>query len=111
VTNAALIEALLRTPALTPAGPHARFLAPPSGYTRRAASAVDKLEAVSEEEQRRLTQQAHRNSDLQLRRQWGEAHEQITRALDDFAAVAPPTLTSSIRAVRRSADQLRRKLA
>jgi hypothetical protein len=59
-------------------------------------------EAVSEDEQAQLTQQAPRTTELQLRRQWGETHEAITAALDRFAAVDPPTLTSSIRAVRRS---------
>jgi hypothetical protein len=88
-----------------------RFLAPASGYTRRAAVAVDKLEAVSEEEQARLTQRAHRNATWRLQRQWDETHATITTELDRFAAVAPPTLASSIRAVRRSADQLGQKLA
>ena len=88
-----------------------RFLAPASGYTRRATVAVDKLEAVSADEQRRLTQLAHRNSELQLRQRWDETHEAITAALDRFSAVAPPTLQSSIRAVRRSAGQLGSKLA
>jgi hypothetical protein len=87
-----------------------RFLAPASGYTRRATVAVDKLEAVSADEQRRLTQLARRNSDLQLRRHWDETHATITNALDRFAAVAPPTLGSSIRAIRRATDQLGRKL-
>jgi hypothetical protein len=52
-----------------------RFSIPARASAFLSVTAVDKLEAVSEEEQRRLTQQAHRNSDLQLRRQWGEAHD------------------------------------
>jgi hypothetical protein len=79
-----------------------RFLAPVSGYTRRTIAAIDPLEAVSEDEQARLTRRAHRNAELQLRRQWYEAHEAITAALDGFAVVAPPPLASSIRAVAAS---------
>jgi hypothetical protein len=56
-----------------------RFLAPIGGYTRRTTIAIDKLEAVSEDEQARLTQRAHRTADQQLRRRWQETQRRSQR--------------------------------
>jgi ribosomal protein S12 methylthiotransferase accessory factor YcaO len=87
-----------------------RFLARGSGYVHSAAVAIDRLEAVSEAEQARLTRRAHERREAQLQRAWNETEATINRALDLFTASAPPTLQSSIRAVRRSAAELGRKL-
>jgi hypothetical protein len=87
-----------------------RFLAPALGYTTNHRAAIDPLEAVDEETQRRLTRQARDDERARLRDEWRLTHDAITQALDHFAVHAPRTLASSIRAVRRSADQLGAKL-
>jgi hypothetical protein len=62
------------------------------GYTSRAAEALPgEPEAVTAEEQRRQTQEAHRRDRLRIRREWENVHQAIDPPLRRFAEVAART--------------------
>lgn len=73
---------------------------------------MDKLEAVSEEEQARQTLRARRAEREHQRAAWEQAHDVITGALAAFrrSGRMSPGLSSSLRAVERAAEGVGRKL-
>ena len=89
-----------------------RYLGRTLGYA--SYPTVDGLEAVDEREQLRQTRAAHERWRRELQRTWGEAAATINEALDAFAAPAEVHhdhhVMSGVRAVRRSAQALGRRL-
>jgi hypothetical protein len=94
------------------AGDAPRYLARGGGYVASSAVAMDKLEAVSEEEQARQTLRARRAEREHQRAAWEQAHDVITGALAAFrrSGRMSPGLSSSLRAVERAAEGVGRKL-
>lgn len=97
-------------------GDAARLLAQRSehAYTADPYHALrDEPEAVSQAEQQRLSELAHRRDRERRRRDWDEARTKIDHALDEFAATVngDPPLHHALRAIRRSVEQVSRRLA
>jgi hypothetical protein len=84
------------------------------GYTDRAQSALPaEPEAVPADYQRHLTAQAHRRAENLVRREWQRTLVTINDALDRFASTcspAEPRIASGLRAIRRSAQALDRRI-
>src|SRR5205823_2202444 len=94
----------------------ARLLAARSefGYVDRLDQALhDEPEAISEHEQRVISQRARLDWLERRRRAWSEATAVIFPALDTFTATinGDAALQHAVRAVRRSADAVGRRLA
>jgi hypothetical protein len=92
-----------------------RFLAAQSqyGYTDRIDRALrDEPEAVTSEEQHRLTQEAHRRAGQRRLEAWVSTSSTINGALDAFVAAvgADPRLSSGVRNVRRVTAALGRQV-
>jgi hypothetical protein len=83
------------------------------GYTDRLQSALpEEPEAVSREEQTRLTLRVRRGEEERLREAWRAAHSGISDAIADFrsAGQLPPPVASDLRVIGRLADRLDRRL-
>ena len=74
---------------------------------------MDKLEAVSEEEQRRQTLKARRGEQERRVAAWKAAHGQIDGVLDRFvkeARLVDPRTISEARAIRSAARRIDQRL-
>ena len=80
-----------------------RYLARTVGYVDSSAIAMDKLECIDEEEQRRVTDDAHRRWRLQQQREWGKARHTILLGVERFKAsgFSDRRTMSDLRAVQR----------
>ena len=80
-----------------------RYLARTVGYVDSSAIAMDKLECIDEEEQRRVTDDAHRRWRLQQQREWGKAKREILAGVERFRSNGHPDrrTMSDLRAVQR----------
>jgi hypothetical protein len=101
---------------VTPGSDAPRLLARDStrGYTDRPYQALpDEPEAISESEQQLLTERSRREWQAARRERWAEARREIDSALDGFAATVngDAPLHHALRAVRRSAESVSRRLA
>jgi hypothetical protein len=88
------------------AGDEPRFLARGLGYVSSSAIAMDKLEAIDSEEQRRQTLASRRCEEQRERAAWVAARGQIVSAADDFGRVASPRFTGHLRALRRATQRI-----
>jgi hypothetical protein len=87
-----------------------RFIGP-IGYVSSPFIAVDPLEAVRSEEQERQSRDAHIHWTRERRRRWGAASTSINTVLDEFAqGGVDRRLESDLRAIRRGADRVGRRL-
>jgi hypothetical protein len=80
-----------------------RFLARQLGYVNASEIAMDKLECIGEDEQRRQTEDAHRRWRLQQQREWGKARREILAGVEHFRNNGSPDrrTISDLRAVQR----------
>jgi hypothetical protein len=89
-----------------------RFLAKGLGYVRSGAIAMDKVEAVSEGEQRRQTDAAHRRWRLQQAREWGQARREILSGVERFKhnGHPDPRLLHDLRGIERGVERVDRRV-
>jgi hypothetical protein len=83
------------------------------GYTDRIDQALpEEPEAVSAEEQRRMTELARRRDGQRRRAAYVALNATVNAALDGFVAVAgkDPKLAHAVRAVRRTTAAVRREV-
>jgi hypothetical protein len=89
-----------------------RFLAKGLGYVRSGEIAMDKVEAVSEDEQRRQTRARRLAWQREMKRAWGTCHATITGALQDFEAQRPAdrAIAEAVRSLERSVVRVDRRI-
>jgi hypothetical protein len=79
-----------------------RYLAPVGGYTRSVSHAIDHVECVDEDEQRRQTAEAHRRWRRELQRDRGTCRVSILAAPEGFATNRLDSrLVGDLREIRR----------
>jgi hypothetical protein len=83
------------------------------GYTSNPFQALPcEPEAVSEEEQLRITRRVRRREEEQLRDAWRKAHDGIDGAIEGFRSSGrlPPPVVSDLRVIQRQVGRLDRRL-
>lgn len=94
-------------------GDRPRFLGRTLGYTPFAGSSIDPgAEAVSEEEQLAQTSRARRHWLAEQARAWGQAHRQISGALEAFVRDGHPDrrLLADVQAIARQVGRVDKRL-
>ena len=85
-----------------------RYLARMSGYTTDPGAAVDKLEAVSEDEQQRQTALAHRRAGERRRDTWGGLRGDLLEIAGEVGRLLGSDGLEAACTIRRTVDRLDR---